>query len=124
MNPPPGIEVIPQTGEWVVAGDSHLGAWAKQHGTIVTDPGLFRWLAPHLEGVKVAFDIGSNIGDHTRAYLDMGMQVVAFEPNPLVFQCLFHNCPQALCVEMAASDKLGEARFTQLENVGASRVTP
>lgn len=123
MNPPPGIEQLPN-GQWVVEGDSHFAVWAKQRGNIITDPGLMRWLKPHLEGVKVAYDLGANIGDHTRAYLDMGMQVVAIEPNPLPFQCLQKNCPTARCLQVAASDTAGVATFAQSENVGASRIAP
>lgn len=123
MNPPPGIEALPN-GQWVVAGDTHLGAWAKQHGTIVTDPCLFRWLKPHLEGVRVVWDVGANIGDHTRQYRDWGMDVMAVEPNPTAFTCLKHNCPDAICLPIAASDTEGFTAFTQLDNVGASRITP
>lgn len=122
MNTPNGIEALPN-GQWTVAGDTHLGAWAKQHGSIITDPHLFAWLKPRLGGVKVVWDIGANIGDHARAYLDWGMRVVAIEPNPLAFLCLQHNCPEANNVNIAASDEVGELRFTQFENVGASRVT-
>lgn len=124
MNPPQGIEVIPETGEWVVAGDSHLGMWAKQHGTIVSDKGLMRFLEPLMRGVEVIWDLGGNIGDHTRQYADWGKKVVAFEPNPLAFVCLEHNVPEAMCYNLAVSDSPGELRFSVLENVGASRVTP
>lgn len=121
MKPPQGIEEI-SSGEWVVAGDTHLGLWAKQRGTIVTDPNLFRWLKPYLRGVEVVFDLGANIGDHSRQYLDWGMRVVAFEPNPLTYECLAKNCPEALCMKVAASDTAGVATFASLDNVGASRI--
>lgn len=121
MKPPQGIEEI-SSGEWVVAGDTHLGLWAKQRGTIVTDPSLFRWLKPYLKGVEVVFDLGANIGDHSRQYLDWGMRVVAFEPNPLTYECLAKNCPEALCMKVAASDTAGVATFASLDNVGASRI--
>lgn len=118
-----GIEELPN-GQWVVAGDTHLGKWAKEHGSIITDPYLFRFLQPHLSEITTAWDIGANIGDHTRQYLDWGKTVVAVEPNPLAFRCLVHNCPEALCVNIAASDAEGELRFSPLDNVGASRITP
>ena len=109
-------------GQWVVAGDTHLGLWAKEHGSIITDPYLFEFLKPHLDDVKTIWDIGANIGDHTRQYLDWGKTVVAIEPNPITFKCLKHNCPEALCLNIAASDIKGELRFEHLDNVGASRV--
>lgn len=123
MNPPPGILALPN-GQWILEQDTHLSRWAEQHGTIVTDPHLFKFLAPHIKDVKVVWDIGANIGDHTRQYLDWGKKVVAFEPNPLAFTCLEHNCPEALCLPYAASDKDGSLNFTILNNVGASRISP
>lgn len=123
MNPPPGIEPLPN-GQWVISHDTHLGLWARQHGTIVTDPHLFKWLKPHLEGVDVVWDIGACIGDHTRQYLDWNMSVVAVEPNPLAFACLKHNCPEAVCLNIAASDSAKVVPFLRLDNVGASRITP
>lgn len=123
MNTPEGIEVLPN-GQWVVAGDTHHAVWSRQHGSIITDPWMFKWLKPHLGGVKTALDVGANIGDTTRQYLDWGMKAVAIEPNPLAFDCLVHNCPEATCVNVAASDRDGLLRFSQLENVGASRVSP
>jgi FkbM family methyltransferase len=119
---PEGIEELPN-GQWVVAGDTHLGLWAKQKGNIVTDPHVFEFLRPFLKGTDGwVFDIGANIGDHTRAYLDMGLPVLAIEPHPLSFQCLQHNCPDARTLNIAVSDEEGELRFMGLDNVGASRV--
>lgn len=124
MEPPNGITVLPN-GQWVVTGDTHLGKWALEHGNIITDPHLFKWLRPYVAGASTIWDIGANIGDHTRQYLDWGKQVVAIEPNPLVFACLTKNCPEAICLNAAASDTAGEPlRFMRLENVGASRVHP
>jgi FkbM family methyltransferase len=116
------IEILPN-GQWIVEGDTHLGAWAKQHGNIITDPHLFKWLKPHVENARVVYDLGANIGDHTRQYLDWGMKVVAIEPNPTAFRCLEHNCPEAECFNIAASDHKGPLGFTQIDNVGASRIT-
>lgn len=123
MNTPPdGILALPN-GQWVLEHDSHLSRWAEQHGQIITDPLVFKFLKPHLKDVKVVWDLGAAIGDHTRQYLDWGMQVYAFEPNPISFTCLEHNCPEAECLPYAASDKDGSLNFSLLENAGASRVT-
>lgn len=122
MNLPPGIEIVPGTDFWVVEGDTHLGLWARQHGHIVTDPNLFNFLRPYVKDCKVVWDLGANIGDHTRQYLDWGMQVVAFEPHPVTFKCLEHNCPEARCINVAASNEAGSLNFKSLDNVGASRV--
>lgn len=121
--PPPGIEALPN-GQWVVAGDTHLGLWAKQKNNIVTDPHVFLFLRPYLKDVEVVFDVGANIGDHTQAYLEACDLVYAFEPHPLSFQCLQHNCPGAHVFNIALSDEKGELSFRGLDNVGASRVRP
>jgi FkbM family methyltransferase len=126
MNTPPeGIEVIPQTNQWVIKGDTHFTVWSKQKGTIITDPHFLNWIKGYLPESCVIYDIGACIGDHTRFYLDEGHTVYAFEPNPLVFKCLENNCPEAHNFNLAASDSSEEPlRFLQLDNVGASRVHP
>lgn len=122
MKPPEGIEDF--KGIWLVEGDTHIGAWVKEHGGLNIDPHLFRWLRQHFttRGIDVVWDIGANIGDHTRFYLDLGADVVAFEPNPMAFACLVHNCPEAVCYNVAASDADGSLNLAISENVGASRI--
>lgn len=121
---PPGITPLPN-GQWTVTNDTHLSLWARQKGHIVTDPNLFHFLKPCFAHLKTIWDIGANIGDHTRQYLDWGMQVIAVEPNPLAFLCLAHNCPEATLLNAAASDVEGQKLpFMRLDNVGASRIHP
>lgn len=129
-NIPQGIIELPN-GQWVIEGDSHIGLWSIQKGTIITDPWLFRFLKDYLEDAGMGrnqrftvWDLGACIGDHTRQYLDWGCEVVAVEPNPLAYQCLTKNCPEAKCLNVAASDKVGFLPFMRLENLGASRIHP
>jgi len=118
----PEITQLPN-GQWVITHDTHLSKWAVEHGSIITDPSLFRFLKPFMGDVEVVWDIGANIGDHTRQYLDWGKTVVAVEPNPLAYQCLVHNCPEATALNVAASDIAGDTLgFMCLDNVGASRI--
>jgi len=112
-----------ENGQMILKNDTHLSAWAKEHKNIISDPYLFMFLKPHLNDVDCIWDIGANIGDHTRAYLDMGKTVLAFEPNPLAFECLCHNCPESKNYNLAASSKKGTLMFETLDNVGASRVS-
>jgi FkbM family methyltransferase len=116
------IEELPN-GQWVIAGDTHLSKWSREWGTIKCDPALFDIMTPWLKDVKVVWDIGACIGDHTRFYLDLGKMVVAIEPNPLAFKCLEHNCPDAILLNYAASSQPGLLRFATNENAGASRVS-
>jgi FkbM family methyltransferase len=122
MNPP-GIESLPN-GQWIIKDDTHLGFWAKEHGQIITDPHLFKWLKPYVKGCRTVWDIGANIGDHTRQYLNWGMNVLAVEPNPLAYACLEHNCPEANNMNIAASGGDGWLNFESCQNVGASHVSP
>lgn len=116
------IEFLPN-GQAIIIGDTHLSAWAKEHGNIITDPHLFIFLKPHLEDVQCIWDIGANIGDHTRAYLDMGKNVCAFEPNPCAYECLIHNCPESNNYNVAAGSRKGNLNFDILDNVGASKIS-
>ena len=115
------IEKLP-SGVWVIAEDTHISKWVKEHGTLACDPALFDHMRPWLADVSVVWDVGANIGDHTRFYLDEGKRVVAIEPNPEAFECLRHNCPEALCLNIAASLHTQNLPFAHSDNVGASRI--
>lgn len=123
MNPPSGIEVLPN-GQWIVEGDTHLSAWAKEHGTVITDAPLLDWLEPHFRDAKVIYDLGANIGDHSLQYAQWGKTVVAIEAHPVAFACLQHNVPSATCLNFAVSDVNGSVNLASCENVGASRIQP
>jgi len=111
-------------GTWVIAEDTHISKWVKEHGTLKCDPHLFAWLRPKLRNAEVIWDVGANIGDHTRFYLDLGKVVVAVEPNPEAFKCLAHNCPEASLLNVAASAVSDQKlRFQTCDNVGASRIS-
>ena len=118
------IEGIEQTdfGAWVIKGDTHISAWVKEHRSLNCDPYLFKWLEPRIKDAKVVWDVGANIGDHTRVYLDWGKDVVAFEPNYFPFQCLYLNCSDAECLMIGLSDERAKLQFVASGNVGASFV--
>ncbi len=122
MNIPEGIEELQGTPYWVLEHDSHITKWSREWGTIKCDPALFDIMTPWLKDVDVVWDIGACIGDHTRFYLDIGKKVVAVEPNPLAFQCLAHNCPEAILLNAAASSRPGMLHFITDDNAGASRI--
>lgn len=116
-----GIEILEQD-VWVVANDTHISQWVKEHGTLACDPALFDIMKTWLDKPEIStiWDIGANIGDHTIFYLSLGKTVVAVEPNPIAFKCLEHNCPKAIVYNIAASDTSGLLSFTSHNNVGAS----
>lgn len=109
-------------GAWVVSNDTHISKWVEEHNSLKCDPHLFRWLEPRLQGCKRVWDVGANIGDHTRFYLDIGLLVVALEPNPLAYECLKRNCGEAICKNVAASDMRGKIKMVISDNVGASHI--
>ena len=53
----------------------------------------------------VVFDVGAWIGDTTAEFLLHGCIVHAFEPRPDLFVCLSHNCPKALCYNLALGNR-------------------
>jgi FkbM family methyltransferase len=118
-----GIEIL-EHDVWVVAGDTHISQWVKEHGTLACDPCLFDIMKIWLDKPEIStiWDIGANIGDHTYFYLSLGKTVISFEPNPIAFKCLEHNCPEAYVLNVAASNKSGVLSFTSLDNVGASYI--
>jgi hypothetical protein len=48
-----------QNGQMILSNDTHLSTWAKEHGSIVTDPHLFEFLKPYLDEVQCIWDIGA-----------------------------------------------------------------
>ena len=113
------MKMLP-SGIWVLENDTHISKWVEEHNSLKCDPHLFHWLEPRLQGCKRVWDVGANIGDHTRFYLDIGLSVCAFEPNPDAYECLKRNCGEAICKNLAASDMRGTIKMTLSDNVGAS----
>ena len=64
--------------------------------------------------MKLAFDIGANIGDVTQKMLERTERVIAFEPNPQLGEALKVRYPERVTVDTrAVSDKEGTALFWQ-----------
>jgi FkbM family methyltransferase len=59
-------------------------------------------------------DVGANIGDHTIAYLEKtgaNGSVVAYEPHPVLYECLCRNCPLAIAFPYALGHETGNAQL-------------
>ena len=114
---------ITAQGFAVIDGDSHLTKWVEESGRLDHD-GMIRTLANLIPPGTVAIDAGASIGDHTFGYLkSKASMVVAFEPNPVAYECLVHNCPAATCVNLALGADKG-AKFLRINkpNYGASYI--
>lgn len=114
-------KTILDNGIAVLEGDSHLGEWVKQYGTLDHDP-MIAHLARYIAPGTVAIDAGASIGDHTAGYLKSdAFMVAAFEPNPVAYECLVHNCPKAMCFNCGLGPHVRTAEYMlTAPNFGAS----
>lgn len=110
---------ILENGVAVVGGDTHIGEWAKQKG-LNYDPWFNHEVCKRLLPGDLAIDVGANIGSVTRAMLDVGANVIAFQPNREVVECLYHNCPEAVIYQCGLGDEDCMATIHNSPNVGAS----
>lgn len=94
---------------WVLKNDGWISKTAVERGTIAVDDTLLN--LPELNNLSGhAVDVGAYIGDTTRILLDKGFHVTAFEVMEDAFKCLFYNCPEAICHNVA----LGNGRWLGL----------
>lgn len=111
----------------IIEGDTHISEWVKQNGRLDHDRSLLPVIAKYIPNGGTAIDVGAYIGDHTIFYAQRVGQhgkVVAFEPNPIPFECLEYNMqkfPNVQVLNMGASDTDEGISIQQDSNVGASR---
>ncbi len=111
----------------IIEGDQWIGRWVQECGKLCHDATVPLHILPLLKAGDVVVDAGANIGTHTVAYSgavgDTG-KVFAFEPNPVVFECLIENTRKltnVICHRVGLSDK-GQCLGLWIvkENIGAS----
>ena len=91
-SPPSQIKKLPND-IWVLHGDQ-ISEWVEQEGRLDHDQNLLPGILKHIKNGDTVVDAGAFIGDHTIAYSNaVGKHglVLAYEPNPIAFQCLKHN---------------------------------
>jgi FkbM family methyltransferase len=86
---PSQIKVLPND-IWVLKGDQ-ISQWVEQEGRLDHDQNFLPKILPHINPGDTVIDAGAYIGDHTVAYARKAKKVIAFEPNPIAFECLKHN---------------------------------
>ena len=107
----------------LIADDTHFTKWVKEAGRLDHHQGFLKQLKPYIKGTVL--DIGANIGTHTYFYTQHADEVLAFEPNPIVFDCLKHNCPKATILHCAVSDHSGYISMADCgPNYGAAYTIP
>lgn len=114
--------MIRQTKEgwWIVDGDTHLGKWVEETGTLCHDQFACDYIKPFLDCGMSILDIGANIGTMTRFFLNQGAKVIAFEPQYEPYKCLKLNCPEADCWHYGLSDEDAVYIIRESKNIGAS----
>lgn len=110
-------------GVAVIEGDLAHGSWIEELGTIHHDPWMRDQVCRHIKPGDVVVQGGANIGTLTRAMLDAGATVIAFEPNFAAFECLRCNCPEAFAYPVALSDEHEwRAIHVDTANAGATHI--
>lgn len=107
----------------LIKDDAYFTKWVKEVGKLDHHDGFLNVLRKYLTGTVL--DIGANIGTHTAFYVKYASLVIAFEPNPIAFECLHFNVPKAISYNYAVSDHIGHINILpQGDNYGAAYTVP
>ena len=121
---------VTNRGIWILSNDTHISKWVQQAQRLDFDTPT---LEKHLKFIKAGdtvVDAGANIGDNTIAYAraTAGVatgQVLAFEPNPLAFECLRRNMTghsHVQCERLGLSDRHDRMDIAIDQNAGAAHL--
>lgn len=119
------MKILP-SGIAVLEEDTHISKWVEESGRLDHDEYALPIILEFIKEGDHVVDAGAFIGDHTIAYLKAvgeSGKVVAIEPNPQAYECLCHNCQDALCLNLAIGDKEESLDFSISSNVGASHLS-
>ena len=116
-------------GVWVLSNDTHLSKWIAEHGRLDFDTHFLKEICQFIKGGDVVIDVGAFVGDHTLAYANMTSgrpgAVWAFEPNPIVYECLKKNMApysHVYCVRAGVSDKESMTKLQTDPNLGGAHL--
>jgi len=82
---------------------------------------LFRFYSCFIKKGDLVFDIGTNYGNHTSIFLELGAKVICLEPNPNLIPLLkkrFRN--RVKIINKGVSSKQEVLQFNLLKNPGCS----
>ena len=122
------VRTFPQVA---VFSFDHIGLTINMFGRYENSTLLLveKYLREHIQPASdsIALDIGANIGNHSISFSAFVDQVLAFEPNPLVFEILKlnvrNNSHNVTPLNFALSDRQGEADLIVSNgNLGGSRI--
>jgi FkbM family methyltransferase len=121
LSTPDKIEILPQRDIALIKGDCSACSWVREVGRLDWDFGMLGRILPLIPPDSIVIDAGAFIGDHTAAYLTRSTTVLAFEPNPIAYQCLRYNCPDAHNYNIGLGDAEGQLYWTRVfPNCGGS----
>jgi len=117
-----------RNGTAILDEPDQLSRWVTESSLETCDSNTLGHLLPLIKPGDVVVDGGAALGDHTSAYLKAvgptGI-VYAFEPHPLFFECLKHNCPIAHAMNVALmAEPADEILHECIGNFGASTLAP
>lgn len=118
---------ITEKGFAIIDGDSHISKWVVESGRLDHDRTVEEHILPHIEPHSVVVDAGANVGDHSIRYAEKASKVMAFEPNPQLFECLQYNLQNYVnveCYRLALSCGVQECELVTCANVGAGYLQP
>jgi len=126
------MKILPN-GIAVLDHDTHISKWVEEHGRLDFDRWMLEIVEKLIKPGDWVVDAGAYIGDHTLAYARKAGQtglVIAFEPNPVAYECLCFNMTtlahkEAIVVDVqnkGLSNDSGKIPLIQSENVGASHL--
>jgi FkbM family methyltransferase len=78
----------------VIEDDTHLSKWIEEQKTLEVAKGFCELFARFIPPGGTVIDVGACLGDMTATFSRMvgdNGSVIAFEPNPAAFECLYHN---------------------------------
>ena len=112
-------------GFWVPSNDVHIEDWKKNKN--FTQSKCLEKLITYCKSKDIKFnhvlDIGAWVGTWTMAMNSFCGRVIAFEPDPVHYECLVKNCPDDVETQQLAvgNDEkmiaLSEDDFTQAKRV-------
>jgi len=109
---------------WLLKSDQSISKQVKYFGKLGYDKDFID--LPELNAMPEGswvIDVGAFIGDTARIFLDKGFKVLAFEPQGDAFQCLEHNCKEAINIHTPLGDgRLVEIYHSEGGNMGGRPV--
>lgn len=119
-------------GIWVAREDTHISRWVEEHKQLDCDAGTLAIQCQYIKPGNTVVDVGACIGDTTICYAratagSQWARVIAFEPNPIAFECLKRNMAgfkHVQCINAGLSDQAGEMEMDAAPNIGASYLRP